>query len=105
MKASVEDFAKVFSVLRQQLTRALADPEAVCSFDKFKVKLNSLTYSAIMNIWQKERTSREEWENKAQAILELRERIKPSIVELIKQQRLRYLSEGTEFVKYSNKGG
>ena len=105
MKASVEDFAKVFLVLRQQLTRALADPEAVCSFDKFKVKLNSLTYSAIMNIWQKERTSREEWENKAQAILELRERIKPSIVELIKQQRLRYLTEGTEFVKYSNKGG
>lgn len=104
MKATSEDFPKVFSVLRQQLVRALADPLAVTSFSNFEKKTASLNYSTIMNLWQKERSSREEWENKAQAILELRERIKPGIIELIKQQRLQYLTEGTRFVKYSNKG-
>ncbi|XP_015780997.1 engulfment and cell motility protein 1 [Tetranychus urticae] len=104
MKATSEDFAKVFSVLRQQLLRALSDQEAISSFAKFEAKTSSLTYSTIMNLWQKERSSREEWENKAQAILELREKLKPEIVELIKQQRLQYLTEGTQFVKYSNKG-
>lgn len=104
MKATSEDFSKVFSVLRQQLVRALADSDAIQSFTKFEKKTSSLTYSTVMSLWQKERSSREEWENKAQAILELRERIKPSIIDLIKQQRLQFLTEGTRFVKYSNKG-
>ena len=51
-----------------------------------------------------ERTNREKWENKAKSILELRERVKPEIFELIKQQRLQMLTDITIFVKYSNKG-
>lgn len=104
MRATVEDFGKVFSVLRQQMTRSLLDAEATTTFEKFKQKLSTLSYSEIMNLWQKERMNREEWENKAKAILELREAIKPEIVELIKQQRLLFLTDGTLFVKYSNKG-
>ena len=34
-------------------------------------------------------------------IRELREQITPEIMELIKQQRLNYLVEGTRFTKYS----
>lgn len=104
MRATVEDFVKVFSVLRQQLTRALSDPEYTTTFDKLKLKLTKLSYSVITSIWQKERNSREEWENKAYAILELRDMVKPEIIELIKQQRLLYLMEGTRFDKYTNKG-
>jgi hypothetical protein len=33
---------------------------------------------------------------------ELREQIKPEIIELIKEQRLNYLVEGTRFQKYNN---
>ncbi|RWS02916.1 engulfment and cell motility protein 1-like protein, partial [Dinothrombium tinctorium] len=104
MRATVADFEKVFSVLRQQISRSLDEPKATESFETFKAKLSELTYSKIMTLWQKERTNREEWENKAKAILELRERVKPEIIELIKQQRLQFLTEGTLFVKYSNKG-
>ena len=35
---------------------------------------------------------------------ELREKIKPEIIELIKEQRLHYLVEGTQFTKYSSRG-
>ena len=35
---------------------------------------------------------------------ELREKIKPEIVDLIKAQRLHYLVEGTMFTKYSQRG-
>ena len=46
----------------------------------------------------------EEWENKAKAILQLRELVAPDILKLIQRQRLRFLTEGTQFVKYSSKG-
>ena len=94
----------MFQVLGQQLSRALSDPESVNTFDKLKIKLSKLSYSVITTLWQKERSSREEWENKASAILELRDMVKPEIIELIKQQRLTYLTEGTRFDKYSPKG-
>lgn len=99
-----EDFAKVFSVLRQQITRSLQDADATSTFEKFRQKLSTLSYAEIMNLWQKERINREEWENKAQSIKELREAVRPEIIDLIKQQRLLYLTDGTLFVKFSNKG-
>lgn len=55
-------------------------------------------------LWEKERSSREEWENRSHAILELRETLRPGALDLIKRQRLGYLVDGTIFSKYSNKG-
>ncbi|KAI1303037.1 Engulfment and cell motility protein 1 [Halotydeus destructor] len=104
MRATVEDFAKVFAVIRQQITRALADNDATTTFEKFRNKLATLSYAEIMNLWQKERIDRQTWENKAVSIIELREAIKPEIIELVKQQRLLFLTDGTLFVKYSSKG-
>jgi len=63
-----------------------------------------LTYSEITNLWQQERTSREEWESHARPIVELKEQITPEIMELIQQQRLAFLVEGTRFTKYSMRG-
>jgi engulfment/cell motility protein 1 len=104
MRATTEDFGKVFSVLQQQLSRSLKDRDATVNFEKLKNNLHKLNYAEIMKLWQEERSNREEWENKAQSILELREVVKPSIVMLIQRQRLRFLTEGTQFVKYSPKG-
>jgi len=58
MRASVEDFDKVFDVVREQIRRALdIMPE---NFAKFHEKLNALTYSEITTLRAQERSSREE---------------------------------------------
>lgn len=102
MRATTEDFVKVFSVVREQITRALSSQPA--SLELFKNKLQTLTYSEITNLWQQERTSREEWESHARPVVELKEQITPEILDLIQQQRLTFLAEGTRFTKYSMRG-
>ncbi|KAK8763556.1 hypothetical protein V5799_033845 [Amblyomma americanum] len=104
MRATTEDFVKVFSVVQEQITRALATEPPLMSLDKFRSKLAMLTYSEIMNLWQQEQSTREEWESQARPIIELREQVTPDIMDLIQQQRLQFLCEGTLFTKYSAKG-
>lgn len=102
MRATTEDFIKVFSVVREQISRALSSSPR--GFDKFRQKINELTYAEITQIWQIERTNREVWESHARPIVELKEKITPEIVELIQQQRLGVLVGGTRFKKYSSRG-
>ncbi|XP_014250174.1 engulfment and cell motility protein 1 isoform X2 [Cimex lectularius] len=102
MRATIEDFVKVFSVVREQITRALADHSS--AFDKFRMRLLCLTYSEITSLWQQERTTREEWESHAKPIVQLKEMITPEILELIQKQRLAFLVDGTRFTKYSQRG-
>jgi len=103
MRATVEDFDKVLSVVREQVGRALKDQPL--SFEQFKAKIATLTYAEITNIWQQERRQKEEWEGHAKPIQELREQITPEILELVKQQRLNHLIEGTRFNKYKASSG
>ncbi|KAF4529139.1 hypothetical protein B566_EDAN017490 [Ephemera danica] len=98
MRATTEDFVKVFSVVREQLSRALALQPT--TLDKFRTYLNGLTYSEITTLWQQERTTREEWESHARPVVELKEQITPEIMDLIQQQRLNFLVEGTRFTSY-----
>ncbi|XP_017778052.1 PREDICTED: engulfment and cell motility protein 1 [Nicrophorus vespilloides] len=102
MRATSEDFGKVASVVREQIIRALQT--SPLSLEQLRQRLQSLTYSEITSLWQQERTSREEWESHARPIVELREQITPDILNLITQQRLTYLVEGTRFTKYSARG-
>nr|SVE70295.1 EOG090X02BW [Daphnia similis]SVE70919.1 EOG090X02BW [Daphnia similis]SVE71550.1 EOG090X02BW [Daphnia similis] len=102
MRATVEDFAKVFSVVREQITRVLAGRPLTQEI--FKERIAALTYAEITDLWQQERTSREKWESRSRPIMELRQQIEPEIVELIQQQRLGFLTEGTRFSKYTNRG-
>lgn len=99
MRATNEDFAKVFSVVREQVQRSLK--ERPSSLDDFKTKINSFSYTKITQLRQQERTSKEECESTASAIVRLKEKITPEIIELIKAQRLGFLVEGTRFSKYS----
>nr|CAG4635993.1 EOG090X02BW [Eubosmina coregoni]SVE69673.1 EOG090X02BW [Eubosmina coregoni] len=103
MRATVEDFAKVFSVVREQITRVLTSRPP--SLEAFKDRIAALTYAEITELWQQERTSREKWESRSRPILELRVQIQPEILELIQQQRLGYLTEGTRFSKYTTTKG
>lgn len=99
MRATSEDFAKVFSVLREQITRSLKGRPS--NLDDFKMKILSLTYTNITALRQQERTSKEECESTASAIVTLKEKITPEIMALIREQRLGYLVEGSRFSKYS----
>lgn len=102
MRATIEDFVKVSSVVREQISRALSSSPR--GLDKFRQKINQLTYAEITQIWLQERTNREVWESHARPIVELKEKITPEIIDLIQQQRLGVLVGGTRFKKYSTRG-
>lgn len=99
MRATNEDFAKVFSVVREQIERSLKSRPS--NLDDFRSKIQSLTYANITSLRQQERTSKEECESTASAIVSLKEKITPEIMELIRAQRLGYLVQGTRFSKYT----
>lgn len=94
-----EDFGKVFSVVREQIQRSLKERPG--NLEDFKTKINSFTYAKITQLRQQERTSKEECESTASAIVKLKEKITPEIIALIKEQRLGFLVEGTRFSKYA----
>uniref|UniRef100_A0A8C8D564 ELMO domain-containing protein n=1 Tax=Oncorhynchus tshawytscha TaxID=74940 RepID=A0A8C8D564_ONCTS len=99
MRATAEDFNKVMQVVREQITRALAMKPS--SLDHLKGKLRGLSYSEILRLRQSERMSQDDFQSPP--IIELRERIQPEILELIKQQRLNRLCEGSCFRKLGNR--
>ncbi|KAJ1199945.1 hypothetical protein NDU88_003776 [Pleurodeles waltl] len=95
MRATSEDFNKVMQVVKEQIMRALTTKPS--SLDQFKSKLQNLSYTEILKIRQSERMNQEDFQSRP--ILELKEKIQPEILELIKQQRLNRLVEGTCFRK------
>ncbi|XP_054835846.1 engulfment and cell motility protein 2 isoform X3 [Eublepharis macularius] len=99
MRATAEDFNKVMQVVREQITRAL--PSKPSSLDQFRSKLRSLSYSEILRLRQSERMSQDDFQSPP--IVELREKIQPEILELIRQQRLNRLCEGSSFRKVGNR--
>lgn len=100
MRATSEDFSKVFDVVREQIVRNLAAPATPRDFESFRQKMNELNYFKITEMRQQERTAREECESTAPAIVSLKEKIRPEIMSLIREQRLGFLVEGTRFSKY-----
>jgi engulfment and cell motility protein 1 len=100
MRATAEDFSKVFDVVREQIVRNLAAPSAPRDFESFRQKMSELNYFKITEMRQQERTAREECESTAPAIVSLKEKIRPEIISLIREQRLGFLVEGTRFSKY-----
>ncbi|EPY75841.1 hypothetical protein CB1_001541013 [Camelus ferus] len=85
----------VMQVVKEQVMRALTTKPS--SLDQFKSKLQNLSYTEILKIRQSERMNQEDFQSRP--ILELKEKIQPEILELIKQQRLNRLVEGTCFRK------
>lgn len=98
MRATSEDFPKVFDVVREQITRNLADRPR--EFENFRIKMNEMSYSKIQDLRQQELAAKKVCESTASAIVSLKEKIRPEIVALIREQRLLYLVEGTRFSRY-----
>uniref|UniRef100_A0A1A8E4N2 Engulfment and cell motility 1 (Ced-12 homolog) n=1 Tax=Nothobranchius kadleci TaxID=1051664 RepID=A0A1A8E4N2_NOTKA len=99
MRATQEDFDKVMQVVREQITRTLSSKPT--SLELFKNKVNALNYAEILKLRQTERLHQEE--TLAPPVLELKERLKPELLELIRQQRLNRLCQGTMFRKVSSR--
>ncbi|KAG8442761.1 hypothetical protein GDO86_011536 [Hymenochirus boettgeri] len=99
MRATSEDFNKVMQVVREQIMRALTNKPS--SLDQFKCRLQNLSYTEILKIRQSERMNQEDFQSRP--ILELKDKIQPEILELIKQQRLNRLVEGTCFRKLNSR--
>ncbi|CAH2283060.1 engulfment and cell motility 1 isoform X1, partial [Pelobates cultripes] len=99
MRATFEDFNKVMQVVKEQIMRALTNKPN--SLDQFKCRLQNLSYTEILKIRQSERMNQEDFQSRP--ILELKEKIQPEILELIKQQRLNRLVEGTCFRKLNSR--
>uniref|UniRef100_A0A8C4LZJ1 Engulfment and cell motility 3 n=1 Tax=Equus asinus asinus TaxID=83772 RepID=A0A8C4LZJ1_EQUAS len=99
MRATQEDFDKVMQVVREQLARTLALKPS--SLELFRTKVNALTYGEVLRLRQTERLHQEG--TLAPPILELREKLKPELMGLIRQQRLLRLCEGTLFRKISSR--
>ncbi|XP_041048023.1 engulfment and cell motility protein 3 isoform X2 [Carcharodon carcharias] len=92
-------YNRVMQVVKEQITRTLASKPT--SLELFRNKVNALNYSEILKLRQTERMHQEE--TLAPPVLELRERLKPELMELIKQQRLNRLCDGTLFRKISSR--
>nr|XP_054390888.1 engulfment and cell motility protein 3 isoform X2 [Pongo abelii] len=99
MRATQEDFDKVMQVVREQLARTLALKPT--SLELFRTKVNALSYGEVLRLRQTERLHQEG--TLAPPILELREKLKPELMGLIRQQRLLRLCEGTLFRKISSR--
>lgn len=99
MRATSEDFSKVSSVLREQISRTLKGRPT--NLEDFKSKIGLMTYAMITNLRTQERTSKEECASTASAIVSLKKKITPRILQLIQSQRFNLLVEGTRFSKYS----
>ena len=97
MRASILDLEKVMVVVTKQITTVLVNGGlSLTSFEIFRNKLYDLNYKKIT---QTEESSQLLDENvlKSKPVQELYERIKPDIVNLVHQERLRHLVEGAAF--------
>ncbi len=97
MRASILDLEKVMVVVNKQISTVLVNGGlSLTSFEIFRNKLFDLNYKKIT---QTEESSQLLDENvlKSKPVQELCDRIKPDIINLVRQERLRHLVEGAGF--------
>jgi len=104
MRATKEDFNKVFDVVVEQIEGSL-NPENAKerpkTFEQFRQNVRS--YLDISRKWQADARSRKAWDESA-PVAELRKHMEPETKELIRQQRGNFMVEGTRFQKYKKSG-
>jgi len=99
MNAIREDFDKVLGVVCDQIKWSLKlNPQ---NMDTFRQKLPG--YNAILKKREQQLVDQDDIYLKAKPVIELRDRLLPSITHLIRQQRLNYLKHGSVFHKLSSK--
>ena len=82
-------------VVKEQITRAFS--ERPHTFDSLKTKLTNWSFAKIQDARQRELDKLEEEKRQAKPIRELREMIKPEILDVIRQQRINRMIAGFHF--------
>ena len=103
MRASILDLEKVMVVVSKQITTVLqGGGSSLTSFDIFRQRLFDLSYKKIT---QTEESSQLLDENvlKSKPVQDLIASIKPELVQLIREERLRHLIEGQSFPRSSRR--
>lgn len=97
MRASVLDLEKVMVVVTKQITTVLQGGGAsLTSFDIFRQKLFELSYKKITQTEESSQLLEENVLN-SRPVKDLIESIKPELLMLIREERLRHLVEGQSF--------
>jgi len=103
MRATREDFRKVFDVVKEQIEKAL-QCKTNCgpkTFDEFKNKVKS--YSDIAKKWHQDANTKDPWKE-SEPVKVLKEHLGVEIDELIQQQRCNFMVEGTRFQRLKKNG-
>ena len=103
MRASVLDLEKVMVVVTKQILTVLQFGTVLSSTDTLKLKLFEVTYKKIVEVEENNQLL-DESVLKSKPVQELSEAIRPEIIELVKQERLRHLVEGATFPKIGRRG-
>jgi len=103
MRATREDFTKVFDVVREQIEKALLTKNngGPKTFEEFKNRVRS--YTDISKKWQKDATNRDPW-IESEPVKVLKQHLSQEIEELIQQQRYNFMVEGTRFQRLKKNG-
>ena len=99
MRASIHDLEKVMTVVTKQIGIILqTGASTLASFDIFRSRLFELSYKKIT---ESEENSQllEEGVLKSKPVQELCADIRPEIIQLVREERLRHLCEGASFPK------
>ncbi|OQV21363.1 Engulfment and cell motility protein 2 [Hypsibius exemplaris] len=104
MKATSQDFLKVMGVLREQLTLSLRDAIPPATLEDWRNRIRQFSYLEINKIQKERRIAKEELESQAEPIVELREMLRPEVLALIGENRLRHMQKGSKFA-HRERGG
>ena len=99
MRASIHDLEKVMAVVTKQISIILqTGSSTLATFEVFKMRLFELSYKKIT---ESEENSQllEEGVLKSKPVQELCGEIRPEIIQLVREERLRHLAEGASFPK------
>ena len=98
MRASIHDLEKVMAVVMKQISIILQNGSSLTTFEVFRTRLFELSYKKIT---ESEENSQllEEGVLKSKPVQELCAEIRPEIIQLVKEERLRHLVEGASFPK------
>ena len=99
MRASIHDLEKVMVVVKKQINIILqTGSSTLTSFDVFKSRLFDLSYKKIT---ESEENSQllEESVLKSKPVQDLCAEIRPEIIQLVKEERLKHLVDGASFPK------
>ena len=105
MRAGIMDLEKVTAVVTKQITTVLQsqDINTLTSAEGLKTRLFELSYKKITEAEEQSQLL-DEAVLKSRPVQDLRSKIRPEIIELVKQERLHHLVQGTAFPKIGRKG-